>query len=488
MTYSTINPFTNELIKEFLYSTDAEIDAALDRASEAFKSWSRTPLADRAAIFIRAAQLLRERAVELGELATIEMGKLSAEATMEPRLMAAPLLEWVAENANDVLRPRPLSPDGPVPSLRNPAITQEVLMTYQPQGIVYEIEPWNVPYYQAVRGFAPAAISGNVVILKHASNVPQCAAAVVAILREAGLPEGVWQNVYATHAQSDRIIADERVRAVTMTGSAAVGSKVAAAAGKALRKSVLELGGSDAMIVLPDADLDAAINGASGRFFNCGQTCVSPKRMIVTDGVYEEFIARLSKKFDHLKPGDPADPETTLGPLSSQDAADGLKAQIAAAVAGGATATPVGPPVPTTGAFVQPTILTGVTTGNPAFYEEFFGPVLIVFRVADVDSAIELANDSLYGLAGSVWSQNINAALDIAAQLDTGNVAINQTSPSGSAMQPFGGVKSSGFGREMGAEGILEFCNIKSITFPPGMSVDLGPALQSGAGAHATSA
>jgi len=465
MPYATVNPFNNQLVKSFPDATDAEIDAALDKAQAAFATWSRTSVRERCEIFARAAKLAVERAEELARLDTLEMGKLYPESLNEAHDIVPSMLSWLAEHGEDILRPAPIAVAG---------ADQEIMTVYQPQGIVFSVEPWNVPLYQAIRGFAPAALGGNVVILKHASIVPQCAAAIVALLHDAGLPDGVWQNLYATHDQVSRIIADPRVRAVTLTGSAEAGSLVAAQAGKALRKTVLELGGSDPFVVLPDADISLTLQCAvTGRFWVGGQICVSAKRMIVVDPLYDEFVDRYMKSLAYLHPGDPFEPTTTVAPLSSQAQADTVKAQIARAVAAGATATEVGDPVPTTGAFVRPTVLTNVTKDNPVYYEEIFGPVPMIFRVPDVEAALALANDSRYGLAGSVWSRDIGRAVEVAKRIDTGCVGINQPYAIANDM-PFGGVKDSGYGREMGYEGVREFCNHKPITLPVGVHARYG--------------
>jgi succinate-semialdehyde dehydrogenase/glutarate-semialdehyde dehydrogenase len=306
-------------------------------------------------------------------------------------------------------------------------------------------------------------MAGNAMILKHASNVPQCAAAMETLLRDAGLPAGVFTNLYATHAQAERIIADPRVCGVTLTGSEAAGSRVASLAGKHVKKVVLELGGSDPMIVLDEVDVNHAVQGAlMGRLGVSGQVCVGDKRMIILDSVYSEFVTKLRGAIEALRPGDPMEASTTLAPLSSQGAADTVRAQIGKAVEHGAVATSVGPPVPAMGAFVQPTILTGVTPDNPIYSEEIFGPVLTLFRVRDEAEAIRLANDSPFGLAASVYSTNIARAVEVAKQVEAGMVTVNRpTIPPLDV--PFGGTKRSGHGRELGEAGIKEFMNQKVI-------------------------
>lgn len=466
MAYQSINPYTNEQTASFPYATDREVDEVLDRAQRAFAVWSAMPIRERAEIFSRGAALIEERAQDLARLDTLETGKLLMEAFGTLVYRAGAILHYLARNGEALLRPQLLP--GAMPD-------RDVLMVPQPQGIILSVEPWNVPYSQAIRGFAPNAIAGNVVILKHASSVPQCAAAIVDLMREAGLPEGVWQNVYATHEQVARIVGDPRVRGVTLTGSAGSGAKIASLAGKALRKTVMELGGSDAFIVLPEVDLDAAVAaGVQGRFSLGGQACVAAKRFIVVEPNYAEFTEKFVAALSRLNPGDPLERSTTFAPMASQGQADEIKGQIARAVAHGATAIEAGPAVPAIGAFVQPTILTNVTRDNPVFYEEIFGPVPMIFSVPDVESAIALANDSQYGLAGSVWGTDVELAADVALKLDTGAVAINQ-GQAGSSAIPVGGVKNSGYGYELGREGVLEFCNMKRVILPPGNRAEIDP-------------
>ena len=460
MTYASINPFNNKLIKKYPYATDSEVEQALDKAQKAFFKWKNTPVKKRAQIFKQAAKLIRDDASELGRIATQEMGATLQSTTKQAYNTGAGMLDWLADNAQKALTPKRL----PVPTTDS-----DTLVTYAPQGIVLSIEPWNVPYYQAIRGFGPAAIAGNVVILKHASIVPKSAQAIVDSLKKAGLPEGVWQNLRLSHKQTDRIISDPRMRQLTLTGSVGAGSHVSSLAGKHLRKSVLELGGADPFIVLDNADLKLAVQGAMQRFYYVsGQICTSPKRMIIGGKLYDKFIIGLKQAGKAIRPGNPMLKETNLGPLSSQNQADIVKSQIKKAVENGASETEIGPKVPTTGAFVQPTILTNVTSNNPVFHEEIFGPVPMIFKVNSDKEAIKLANDSPFGLSSNVYSSDTARAVKVANQLDSGMNSINAPFASTYPGQPFGGTKNSGFGREMGIEGIRDFTNIKPIALPQG--------------------
>jgi succinate-semialdehyde dehydrogenase/glutarate-semialdehyde dehydrogenase len=454
MGYTTTNPYTNEVVKTFPDATDTEVDAALDKAYAAFLSWRATSFSERSRVLVKAADLARERREELARLNTLETGKLFAESLWEVESIVQ-IFAYYANNGERLLEPELLPVDDPM--------VGDAVLIDEPLGIVFEIEPWNVPFFQIVRPLAAQLMAGNTVILKHASNVPQCSAAIETLMKDAGLPDGVFTNLYATHSQSDRIIADPRVCGVTLTGSEAAGSHVAAQAGWHVKKSVLELGGSDAMIVLDDADLDHAVKGAMmGRLTLSGQACVGDKRMIVADAIYDAFVAGLTAAIQSLQPGDPMDMNTTLAPVSSQAAADMVKEQIREAVAHGATATQVGKPVPTQGSFVQPTILTGVTPDNPVYNQEIFGPVLMLFRFKDEAEAIALANGTQFGLGASVYSTTIAHAFSVARHLEAGAVTINQPTMPSPAI-PFGGMKNSGYGREMGSDGIREFVNRKTI-------------------------
>ena len=454
MTYATTNPYSGELVQTFPDATDDEVALAIDKADRAFRSWRLRSFAERAAVMRSAAALLRGDADRYARILTLEMGKLLAEAWAEVELSAA-ILDYYAENAERLLAPETLPVADPAEG--------EAILVHEPLGVLLAIEPWNFPYYQIARIIAPQLSAGNTMLLKHAANVPQSAAAFEALMLEAGLPDGAFQNLYATREQLDRIIADPRVHGVALTGSEAAGAVVAAQAGKALKKSTMELGGADAFVVLADADLEKTVNWAVfGRHWNGGQVCVSSKRMIIVDEVYDAFLERYAKGVAALRMGDPFDPETTLAPLSSQKAADDLKDMIARAVEHGATATPVGPDAPNQGAFVQPVILTEVGEDNPARYWEFFGPVSMLFRARDEDDAVRIANDSPFGLGGSVFTSDTKHGAEVARKISTGMVFVNHPTMV-KADLPFGGVRRSGYGRELLGLGIKEFVNHKLI-------------------------
>lgn len=458
MSYATTNPYTGQVEKEFPTATDAEVKAAIDSAHSAFQSWKARPVSERVQVLHNAANILRERHTEFARILTLEMGKLIGEAEAEVEL-SAKILEYYVKNAEAELAPRELPAEG--------FAKGAVQLVYEPLGVLFIVEPWNFPYYQIVRISAPQLAVGNTIILKHASIVPQAAAAFEELFKEAGLPDGAFINVYADHGQTELILSDPRVKGVALTGSEAAGASVAQAAGKYLKKSTLELGGADAFIVLEDADIDKAVKWAVfGRHWNGGQVCVSSKRIIVVDSVYDEFLAKYKAGVAALKAGDPLDAATTLAPLSSKDAQAGLARQVEEAVAHGAHAETVGAPVPARGNFFQPTIITGITAENPAYRTEFFGPVSHVYRVADEAAAVKLANDSPFGLGGSVFTRDTDRGRRVAARLETGMVYLNH--PTGvKADIPFGGVKQSGYGHELIDLGIHEFVNIKPVVDTP---------------------
>lgn len=454
MAFQTLNPYTEEVVATFDELTDAQIDAVIDEADRAFHEWKKTPLSTRTNLMATAAQRLRDNKDYYAQILTLEMGKVIAEARAEVELTAE-IFDYYAKNADRLLEPEPI----PVTDPRS----GRAYLSREPLGVIYAIEPWNFPYYQLVRVAAPQLSAGNTVVLKHASNVPQAALAFEKLLTESGAPKGVYTNVFVATSTTERILANPKIRGVALTGSERAGRSVAQLAAKHLKKSTLELGGADAFIVLEDADIDKAVEWAVfGRHWNAGQVCVSSKRLIVVDAVYDEFLEKYRAGVAKLVAGDPMDPATTLAPLSSQTAADQLGEQVKSAIAGGATAEEVGPTVPEKGAFFQPTILTDISKDNPAFYEEFFGPVSQIYRVKDEAEAIEIANDSPFGLGGSVFTTDEARGERVAHQLDTGMVFVNH--PTGvKADIPFGGVKNSGYGHELIGLGFDEFINIKVI-------------------------
>lgn len=454
MSYATTNPYSGEVLRTFPDATDAEVEQAIEKAHATFLSWKETSFADRAKVMQKAADLLRKDVDAYAKLLTLEMGKVISEAKAEVELSAA-IFEYYARHAETLLAPEKLP-------LADPAEGRAVL-EHEPLGVLLAVEPWNFPYYQVARIIAPQLSAGNTIVLKHASIVPQSAAAFEKLMRDAGLPEGAFKNLYAAHSQIDLILNHPKVRGVALTGSEGAGAAVAAQAGKALKKSTLELGGADAFVVLADADLEKTVKWAVfGRHWNGGQVCVSAKRMIIADEIYDSFLESYAAGVAGLHAGDPFDPATTLAPLSSQGAADEIKDKIRQAVALGATATEVGPRVPNRGAFVQPTILTNVAEDNPARNWEFFGPVSMLFRAKDEDDAIRIANDSPFGLGGSVFTSDPEHGEEVARKISTGMVFVNHPTMV-KADLPFGGIRHSGYGRELLGLGIKEFVNHKLI-------------------------
>jgi succinate-semialdehyde dehydrogenase/glutarate-semialdehyde dehydrogenase len=456
MAYQVVNPATGKLESEYPTATDAEISDVLERADQGYRSWRRTPLEERAGILRQVAQLYRDRADELAAIITREMGKITKAALGELKF-ASNIYRYYAENGAELLRDQPL--DSRLPG--------SAWVRKSPIGALLGIMPWNYPYYQVARFAAPNLMIGNTIVLKHAPQCPESALAMQQIFRDAGLPEDAYVNVFASNEQVARMIADPRIAGVSVTGSERAGSAVAAAAGQHLKKVVLELGGSDPFIVLDGADLPAvAKTAAAARMENGGQACNASKRMIVAEGVYDDFMAEFTAAMSGYVTGDPTDPATGYGPLSSEQAAQNLMAQLEDAVRKGATVHLGGHRLDGPGAFVEPTVLSGVTPDMRAFGEELFGPAAVVYKVAGADEAVELANSSAFGLGGSVFSSDQQVALDVADRLDVGMVWINSAQLGGPEL-PFGGTKRSGVGRELGPLGIDEFVNKKLMHTPP---------------------
>ena len=455
--YATVNPYTGQTEREFPFLDAGEVDGVVERAHAAYLEWRRRPVGERAAVVGRAAELMRERTDELAALITREMGKRIQEAAGEVQL-AASILEYYATNGPRFLEPKPIDVMG----------GGEAEVVSEPIGVLLAIEPWNYPLYQVVRVAGPNLTLGNTILLKHAENNPQCALALEQLFRDAGAPEGVYTNLFLRIADVEQVIAHRYVQGVTLTGSERAGASVAQLAGKHLKKSVLELGGSDPFIVLDAPDVGRTVKAATmARMANTGQACIAAKRIIVLDEVYDDVVAGLQQAFARFVPGDPADPATTLGPVSSERAAQDLAAQIQDAVDKGATVLAGGGRPDRDGAFVEATLLADVTPEMRAYREELFGPAAVVYRVADEQEAVALANDSDFGLSAAVYSGDVDRARAVADQLESGMVWINQ--PSGSSPElPFGGVKRSGYGRELSELGMVEFANRRLVrTMPP---------------------
>jgi succinate-semialdehyde dehydrogenase/glutarate-semialdehyde dehydrogenase len=464
MPFKTVNPATGEVVRTFEEISDRDLELVLGTAHKAYETdWRLRPLVERARIVSRAAAILREKAEEYAGYLTLEMGKRIAESHGEVATSAA-ILDYYAKNAESHLKPKPLT-ETPGAEVRT-----------DPIGVILGIEPWNYPYYQIARVAGPQLMVGNVLLLKHAENVPQAALAFARLFEEAGAPAGVYTNIFASIEQVGRVIEDPRVRGVTLTGSERAGAAVGERAGRNLKKVVLELGGSDPLIVLEDAPLEWTLDSAlTGRMVNTGQCCCGTKRIIVVGKERgEAFLGGFVKRMAALKPGDPADRSTSLAPISSERALDNLLGQIELARNNGATVAVGGKRIDRPGFYLEPTVLTNVTEKNPIYTQELFGPVACFYVVKDEREAVRLANAVPYGLGGSVFTADVERGRKIASQIDSGMVFINQPIRT-QAELPFGGVKNSGFGRELSELGFDEFVNKKLTTVAPVGSPPLGP-------------
>lgn len=445
--YKVTNPATGQVLEEFPVASDDEIRQALDDSDRAYYSWRQLSVHDRAKIIRRAGELFSTRAEELGKIMTTEMGKRIEESLGEMAIVAE-ICAYYADNSENLLSDEFMTIQG-----------GEARIQKRPIGVLLGIMPWNYPAYQVARFAVPNLLLGNTILLKHAPSCPKSAAAIEELFLEAGVPAGAYINVYATNEQVEWMLADPKIQGVSVTGSERAGSAVASAAGKNLKKVVLELGGSDPMIILDPEDLDVMVATAvASRMGNTGQACNAPKRMIVMDDIYMPFVQKLTERMSAFVPGDPMDPATSLAPLASASAAEKLIAQIEKAAAQGANIRTGGKRIEGPGAYVEPTVITNVTAEMDAYHEELFGPVAVVYRVTSDEEAIRLANDTPFGLGSSIFSADPTRAQRVGEQIEAGMVYINE--PGGTqADLPFGGIKRSGIGRELGPLGIEEFMN-----------------------------
>lgn len=453
MAYRAVNPYNGELIKKFPAATDAEVEQALTAAKAFYQQAKQQPLEQRAKQLAALANEFTQKTDYYAKFLTTNMGKLINDARGEVQKTAA-FANYYVEHGAAALADQDYT-----------AIAgRKAHLEFSSIGAIVAVEPWNFPYTQVMRVFAPNFILGNPVILKHASIVPECAQAFEDACQAAGLPAGAFKNLFATYDQVNRMISDPRVQGVALTGSEKAGERIAAEAGHNLKKSTMELGGTDVCIVLNDADLKKAVAGAvNGRLRNSGQVCTSAKRYLVQSGIYDEFLAAIKEEFAKYQPGDPLDEKTTLAPLSSKSAQQNLQTQIKAVLAGGAKVL-WGDPTPVTGpgAFFMPLIITGMTYDNPMYDHELFGPVAQIYQVEDESQIVELANHSNYGLGGAIYSEDLDKARQLASKIETGQIAVNQPLSSLPEL-PFGGIKKSGYGRELSDLGIREFANIKTV-------------------------
>lgn len=451
MPYQSINPATGKVLKTFKELTEPQLEKALKTAAACFESWRHTSFTRRAAVAAKAAAILRQRVDEFARPMTLEMGKRIDEARGEVTV-SADIIDYYARHAEHFLAPLKLKPK-----------SGQAVIESSPLGVLFGVQPWNFPYYQLARFAAPNLMAGNVVMVKHASCVPQCALDFERLWREAGAPVGAYTNLFISHDQVNEVIDDPRVQGVALTGGVDAARGVAGRAGQNVKKTTMELGGNDAFIVLADADVDQAVKWAVwAKMNNMGQCCVAAKRFIIVEKLHDRFLAQFQTALAAFTPGDPMDPATTLAPLSTEAALLTLLGQVKRAVTKGATLALGGKRIARPGSYMQPTILTNIKPTNSAYREEFFGPVALFFRVKNEDEAVALANDSDFGLGGSVFTQDIARGRRVASRLDTGMVFINHPTWTAADL-PFGGIKNSGYGRELSGLGIQEFVNKKLV-------------------------
>ncbi len=451
MSIQSTNPATNKIVKTFNEMSETMVDQFIAKSENVFAVWKKTPFSTKAALLHNLAGLLRKKKKELAKLITLEMGKLIAQAEGEIEL-SAEIFDYYANNAEAFLSDKILNPNH-----------GSALIRYSPIGVLLGVQPWNFPFYQVARFAAPNIMAGNTILIKHASIVPQCAIAIEELFLEAGAPIGLYTNLLISGKRATELVSDRRIKGVSLTGSEAAGASVATEAGKYLKKSVLELGGSDVFIVLDDANIDKAVDWAViGRINNNGQCCIASKRFIAVESVATDFFEKLKNKLANLVVGNPIEPSTQLGPLSNEEAAVKIADQVKRAVDGGAKILLGGKRVDQPGAYMEATVITNMLADNPTYYEEFFGPVAVFFTVKNEQEAIDLANDSTFGLGGAVFTENIERGIRVANEIDAGMVFINHPTWT-QADLPFGGTKGSGYGRELSELGITEFVNKKLI-------------------------
>jgi succinate-semialdehyde dehydrogenase / glutarate-semialdehyde dehydrogenase len=458
MAITSINPATGEEIKIFESLADEQIDEKLELATRAFRRYWKTPFSDRAKKMVRAAEILEEKKEEFARLMTSEMGKIFTAAVAEAEKCAW-VCRYYAENAERFLSDEAAETGAARSYVR-----------YQPLGPILAVMPWNFPFWQVFRHIAPGLMAGNVILLKHASNVPQCALAIEDVVRRAGFPEGTFQTLLVGSDKVQSVIDDPRVRGVTLTGSEGAGRQVGSEAGENIKKTVLELGGSDPFIVMPSADLEEAVNTAvTARTLNNGQSCINAKRIIVHGEIADEFERRYVEAMQALRVGDPMDEEMDMGPLAMPQILEDVDEQVKKSVEAGAKILTGGKPMDAEGNFYPPTVITDIPEDSPAYKEEIFGPVASLFRARDIDEAIRIANDTSFGLGASAWTNDPEEQEIFINEIEAGQVFINSMVASDPRM-PFGGVKASGYGRELSVYGLREFVNVKSVWIEDGVS------------------